>query len=429
MTAYQFSQPWLSELTGKNASTALEFSHLRNYLKGLDDGTIPLFNLNALNATIGNLTTTSGITVGGNIAMAGFKLTGLGAGSTNGDSLRYEQLIGLYLLLAGGTMSGAIAMGSNKITGLTSGTASGDAVNFGQYQQATTNILDNGGFEIWQRGTSFSDPANTIYVADRWNVLTNEAATVTVTRDSTTVDNGTYSLKAVLTGSGASKYWFVQQRIENYKDYGGKTVTVSVRVHSSVASAIRVSIDDNVASAASSYHTGGGGWETLTVTKTISASATFMAIYVGMNGAGDKKNGTYYFDSAMLVLGSENVSFVPTNPQVDLARCQRFFYVWGADTTGTYVTVMQAFSATGTGGSIRYPVTMRTTPTATVNNETNFQSVRANGTSDAITTLAVDVIGPNAARISVTTVNLVAGDASILYAGNVNASVFFSADL
>ena len=30
------------------------------------------------------------------------------------------------------------------------------------------NILINGGFEIWQRGTSFSTPADGAYTADRW---------------------------------------------------------------------------------------------------------------------------------------------------------------------------------------------------------------------------------------------------------------------
>lgn len=41
-----------------------------------------------------------------NIPVGGFKFTGLAAGTTNGDSLRYEQLVGVYLLLAGGTMAG-----------------------------------------------------------------------------------------------------------------------------------------------------------------------------------------------------------------------------------------------------------------------------------------------------------------------------------
>ena len=49
-----------------------------------------------------------------NQPMGGFKLTGLAAGSANGDSVRYEQV----LLLAGGTMTGSITLsGSATITG------------------------------------------------------------------------------------------------------------------------------------------------------------------------------------------------------------------------------------------------------------------------------------------------------------------------
>jgi hypothetical protein len=44
----------------------------------------------------------------GAIAMGTNKLTNLGAGTTNGDSLRYEQLVGQYLPLSGGTITGAV---------------------------------------------------------------------------------------------------------------------------------------------------------------------------------------------------------------------------------------------------------------------------------------------------------------------------------
>jgi hypothetical protein len=48
----------------------------------------------------------------GTLAMGANKITGLAAGTTNGDALRYEQLVGQYLLLTGGTMTGAIAHGA-----------------------------------------------------------------------------------------------------------------------------------------------------------------------------------------------------------------------------------------------------------------------------------------------------------------------------
>lgn len=44
-----------------------------------------------------------------NLAMGGYKLTGLAAGTTNGDALRYEQVVGVYALLASPTFTGVPA--------------------------------------------------------------------------------------------------------------------------------------------------------------------------------------------------------------------------------------------------------------------------------------------------------------------------------
>ena len=70
----------------------------------------------------------AGGTMTGAIAMGTNKITGLAAGTTSGDAVRYEQV----LLLTGGTMSGAIAMGGAKVTGLAAASANGDAVRYEQ---------------------------------------------------------------------------------------------------------------------------------------------------------------------------------------------------------------------------------------------------------------------------------------------------------
>ncbi len=45
-------------------------------------------------------------TITANLPMSSFKITGLAAGSTNGDSVRYEQVIGAFLPITGGTLTG-----------------------------------------------------------------------------------------------------------------------------------------------------------------------------------------------------------------------------------------------------------------------------------------------------------------------------------
>ena len=133
--------------------------------------------------------------------MGGNKLTGLGAGTANGDSLRYEQLIGLYLLLTGGTMSGNIAMGTNKITGLGNGTAVQDAAAFGQVKilqvvqaSATTEVATTSGTHTDTGLTANITPSNTANkvlvivaqsVRNRLVSQTGVTTSLRLTRDST----------------------------------------------------------------------------------------------------------------------------------------------------------------------------------------------------------------------------------------------------
>jgi hypothetical protein len=123
---------WLP-LTGGTMSGNIAMG--TNKLTGLGAGTVNGDSLR-YEQLIGLYLLLTGGTMSGNIVMGTNKLTGLGAGTVAGDSLRYEQLIGLYLLLTGGTMSGAIAMGTNKVTGLAAATANGDAVRYEQWHMA-----------------------------------------------------------------------------------------------------------------------------------------------------------------------------------------------------------------------------------------------------------------------------------------------------
>jgi len=70
----------------------------------------------SLDGLSGNpVTLASKLTIDQDVPMAGFKHTGLGAGSGAGHSVRYEQVIGVFLPLAGGTMVGDINLGAKKL--------------------------------------------------------------------------------------------------------------------------------------------------------------------------------------------------------------------------------------------------------------------------------------------------------------------------
>jgi|SRR6185437_6828999 len=294
--------------------------------------------------------------------------------------------------------------------------------------QNINNILDNGGFEVWQRGTSFVNPTATAYTTDRWQyTYAGTAPVTTISQESSIVDSGNFSCKINVTSVSGTSFHQFGQPVENYKAYAGKTITLSMRVWSNVAgSGLEIaSAAGNFA--ASSAHPGDSQWHTLTVTYTVAANPSFLLVYFNPVLAA----GTHYIDGAMMVVGSNPVTFVPTAPQQDLARCQRYFYATPA-LTNSYICAGQCANTTGATFLLRFPVPMRSGPTLTVNNVTNFKLWAANGTQISLTSLSNSGASANTDTYlmdGLVASGLVAGNATYLLTNNANAQLFFSADL
>ena len=80
------------------------------------------------------------------------------------------------------------------------------------------NVIQNGNFDVWQRGTTFTGVADA-YVADRWKVLKNCNGVFDVLQDTTNPNNASlYNLKFDVTTAdeyvGAGNYIVLQQAIE-----------------------------------------------------------------------------------------------------------------------------------------------------------------------------------------------------------------------
>ncbi len=159
------------------------------------------------------------------------------------------------------------------------------------------NELVNGDFNDWTAGTS-SNP-------DYW---TTSGTGRTIAQDASDPVVGSYSLK--LTRSGAATY-LSQANIHLDKGiayWQGRTVTAGAWVKTSVSSGtVRIYINDGTQTY-SDWHTGGGAWEFLTVTKTISGSATTLGMHSLISADGD-----VYYDGFIMVEGTSLPPFMDSN--------------------------------------------------------------------------------------------------------------------
>jgi hypothetical protein len=214
------------------------------------------------------------------------------------------------------------------------------------------NLLDNGGFEVWQRGagpfTGAWQPT-----ADRWWGYTTGTATI---QRSTDAKEGNYSMEYV---QSAGANGSMRQSLENFQSLEGQYLTFSMWVKTSSLNAARLSLYDwNGVSAEAEngeYHTGSGEWERLSVTKLIrtglasgygSTPHTFgLLLYVHIAGGCTVK-----LDGATCVVGNfpEGVPYAPEHPADEIEKCERFCeYGWtrrGFISNGPYnssgVTIM-----------------------------------------------------------------------------------------
>jgi hypothetical protein len=285
------------------------------------------------------------------------------------------------------------------------------------------NIFINPGFEVWQRGVSFTNPANGAYLADKYYASTNEATGVVVTKETSIVDNGA-SMKIVVSSAGASTQWRLFQNIDNPEFYRGKTVSLSARVLTSVANAFKVGLyDDGVGGIRSNYHSGSGQWETLTVTATLTTGLSSLGSYLGMWDLGDKKIGTYYIDSIMLVVGSQPVPFVPMKFSDDLARCRRYFQIYGG-VVSEILGTSQVTSASAGYVPFRFQTQMSAGPAMTVNNPTHFNVQNATGSGVAVGSMSANVATKDGCYLLFSGASgLVAGNATVLLCGNTDATI------
>lgn len=285
---------------------------------------------------------------------------------------RYQGPANLVLAAPGGG-PGEVALRaltlSHLPTGIGSGTLGPDAYR--------ANLLTNGGFETWLRGPG-PFTLNSRYTADRWMPAWGASSFTQIAQDSTHVHGtSTYAMACVYTHVSPSQ---IKQAIEDWRSVIGQWVTFGLWVNCFVASAVRLAITEGVAGTLGAYHTGGGGWEFLTVSHLFSGVTTEATVYIALDASG-----SFVFDSGTVVLGQVASEYQYEHPAAAQDRAQRYYEAVGQDSAADVVV---AGYGNGTGVAVAYEtISFRTEksaiPTVTVNGTWAKTNAPANPTHGA----------------------------------------------
>jgi hypothetical protein len=235
------------------------------------------------------------------------------------------------------------------------------------------NKLYNGNFDIWQRGTSFT---TSVYTADRWYVAI--GGTITTSRESTIIPDGsTYSMK-ILTGA-ASSFANIYQAFEDLdlENMLGKTITASIYVRSQAAFSgnVALGIETNTTAntmtggtwtsgASSSVTPSSSAFTRITVSYTVPVATKGLRIVGSFASAQASGTGVYWAQAQVEIASSASV-FARGNSSIqgELAACQRYYYRTSVPSTSQSLLGMgRAYNTTLMENSVALPVSMRIYP-------------------------------------------------------------------
>lgn len=190
---------------------------------------------------------------------------------------------------------------------------------------SNSNLLINGDFPIWQRGTAFTNGCE--YTADRWRVHYHNSTSFNISK-STDVPTGigaNNSMKITITNAGSSNLggFILRQYIEGNNLYETQ-LTLSFWIKGVKGAQFSVSLSD----IGSKVYTLSGDWEKISSTITVPKISYYLFSDIFRFDLANGLNvltGDYYITGIKLEIGSIATPFVPRIYAEELALCQRYF--------------------------------------------------------------------------------------------------------
>ena len=250
------------------------------------------------------------------------------------------------------------------------------------------NLVMNGGFDVWQRGTTVTTASNSYqnFTSDRWSAY----FAGTYSKQTTTLPNGDYVnyFRGVLGTTGSNRI-NINHFIENGNSIlSGKYITVSFWLKASVIdSQVNVKIQTTSGSTFSSYTIIANkyietslDWKKYEITlkcnndiANIGARAHGLLEIDGVDGSW--ANGTTFeIAQVQIELGKVATPFEHRSYGEELALCQRYCYVIGHPSQVIYLGTGSMYNTTAVNLSVPLPVQLR-------HNSPSFTRV-ANGTGN-----------------------------------------------
>jgi len=360
--------------------------------------------------------------------------------------------------LAGST-SGEITISSPAVSGTNTLTLPATTETLAtQNSLGVRNHIINGDFSIAQRGTSFTSGANDddAYTLDRWYILSDGNDAIDVTQETSVVPtNELYAI--ALDVETANKKFGIAQIIEQKNCVGliGNTVTLSFKakvssttkldnvkcaivswsgtadtVTSDIVSAWGAEGTDPTLIANATYENTPANlnvttsYATYSVSAAIDTASTKNVIVFIWSDVTDTTAGDFlYVTDVQLEVGDTATPFEHRPYDMELARCQRYYYRNSADSNYMSYASGRANSTTVGVFTYNHPVTMRALPTYT-------QSGTGVNTPSQITTTSLGTIyaGKNSSFVTVNVASGLTAGNGLLWNSNNNTTSYVEAN-
>ena len=256
------------------------------------------------------------------------------------------------------------------------------------------NAIINGKFDIWQRGTSFSNPSSNAYLADRFvTAFDGTGATRTISQQAFTAGaapvtgyESQYFLRYNVSAAGTGNTFnLLVQRMEDVRTFANQTITISAWIKADSARSVTVQLLQNFGSGGSSeVRTSIGtasvttSWTRFTFSTTV-ASVTGKTIgtssFLGLEFH-NPSNATFTVDfwGVQVEPGSVATPFEQRPIGTEIALCQRYYEKsynletapgTATNTGATFVYLAGPSGITNGGATVPFKVAKRTTPSST----------------------------------------------------------------